>query len=144
MPYVPAVDIDMHLSEIAVLLDSLRKLPLDGKRQKRILKQAIWEVAYATGNMQSRFLGRYRSELVVQNIGLKLERDHVHQMANLLQELLRQDCDLQSIIQRSECCIITREEHLRLTALPKAIDVWERYRQAGIVVMDMQTGQRQI
>jgi hypothetical protein len=144
MTYVPAADIDVHLGEIAMLLDSLRKLPLDGKRLRRILKQAIWEVAYATGNTQSRFLGQYRSESVIQNIGLKIERDHVHQMANLIEELLCADCDVQSIVLKSECCIITREEHLRLTSLPRSIDGWERYRHAEIVVMDMKTGQRMI
>ena len=106
-----------------------------------MLDAALWQVAFVTGNTQSKFMGPYRSEAVITQPGLKIQRDHAHRRATLVSELLRPSPDLDSIIDRAQCCcIVTEDEHRRLAAV--AIDGWERYAAAGIVVYDMWHGRR--
>jgi hypothetical protein len=106
-----------------------------------MLDAALWQVAFASGNTQSKFLGPYRSEAVITQVGLKIQRDHAHRRATLLSEPLGPSPDLDSIIDRALCCcIVTEDEHRRLAAL--TIDGWERYAAAGIVVYDMRHGRR--
>ena len=99
-----------------------------------MLDWALWQVAFATGNTQKKFLGRYRSESVIRQIGLKIQRDHVYQRKTLLQELLGPSPDLERIILQAQCCVVvTVDEHNRLSK----IDGGEKYRIAGITVYDM-------
>ena len=86
-------------------------------------------------------MGPYRSEAVIAQAGLKIQRDHAHRRATLLSELLGPTPDLDSIIDRAQCCcIVTESEHKRLAAV--SIDGWERYPAAGVVIYDMQHGRR--
>ena len=80
-----------------------------------MLDWALWQVAFATSNSQRKFLGRYRSESVIRQIGQKIQRDHVYQRKTLLQELLGTSPDLERIIVRAQCCVVvTVDEHSRL------------------------------
>jgi len=106
-----------------------------------MLDRALWQVAFVTGNTQSKFMGPYRSETVITQPGLKIQRDHAHRRATLMSELLGPAPDLDSVIDRAQCCcIVTEDEHRRLAAVD--IDGWERYAAAGIVVYDMRHGNR--
>jgi hypothetical protein len=106
-----------------------------------MLDAALWQVAFATGNSQSKFMGPFRTEAVITQVGLKIQRDHAYPRAALLAELLGPSPDIDSIIDRAQCCcVVTEEEHRRLLAI--AIGGWARYAAAGIVVYDMRHGGR--
>jgi hypothetical protein len=123
-----------RLEDVKTLLDMLRGLPVALPLKKRMLAHGIGEVAKATGD----FCGRYRSEAVIRNPGQKIRRDHIYQKRTLVEELLGPAPNIDSIIERACCCIVTEEEHVKLHALSPKLDGWERYRAAGIVVYDMQ------
>jgi len=98
-----------------------------------MLDSALWQVAFATGNTQSKFMGPYRSEVVITQVGLKIQRDHAFPRAALLAEMLGPSPNLDSIIDRAQCCcVVTEKEHRRLTAV--SVSGWARYAAAGIVV----------
>jgi hypothetical protein len=124
-----------RLEDVKTLLDTVRGLPVALPLKKRMLVHGIWEVAKATGD----FCGRYRSEAVIRNPGQKIQRDHIYQKRTLVEELLGPAPNIDSIIERAYCCIVTAEEHAKLHALSPKLDGWERYTAAGIVVYDMQT-----
>ena len=124
-----------RLEDVRSLLETLRGLPLALPLKKRMLAHAIWEVAKATGD----FCGRYRSEAVIRHPGQMIQRDHIYQKRTLVEELLGPAPNIDSIIERAYCCIVTAEEHAKLHGLSPKLDGWERYRAAGIVVFDMQT-----
>lgn len=135
--YVASSKLGTDLSDIRVLLDSIRKLAISEPIKKRMLVHALWEVAFATGNKQSSFFGRYRSEGVLGQTGLKIQRDHIYRKEKLIEQLLSPSADLEEIIERAECCLVTEEEHSRLGRVDEKIDGWDRYRGAGITVYDM-------
>lgn len=135
--YVPAPNLFGDLKDIRILLDSIRTLKISQPIKKRMLVHALWEVAFATGNKQSSFFGRYRSEGVLRHMGLKVQRDHIFRKEMLTEQILSPSPDLDAIIARAECCLVTEDEHSRLGAVDKNVDGWERYRRAGITVYDM-------
>lgn len=117
-------------------MDTIRLLLIGESLKKRMLVHAIWEVAFATGNTQRAFFGRYRTESVIRQVGLEIQRDHVYRKETLIRELLGASPDLGKIIERATyCCVVTKDEHARLSH--RGIDGWERYRVAGIKVYDM-------
>ncbi len=127
-----------QLRDIKTLLAALRALPVALALKKRMLVHAIWEVAQATGN----FCGRYRSEAVIRNLGHRIQRDHIYQKRTLVEELLGPSPDIDSIIERAGCCVVTKEEHYKLHAVSRDLDGWERCKAAGVVVYDMKTETR--
>lgn len=135
--YIPSRSLQSDLADIKVLLGCLRKLEIAQPIKRRMLVHGLWQIAIATGNTQSSFFGRYRSEGVIRETGLKIERDHIYRKENLIEQLLEGDPDLDAIIARAQCCVVTQPEHDRLGAVDKRIDGWERYRVAGITVYDM-------
>lgn len=135
--YSVPTDLEKNIADIRILLDGIRLLPIGAAIKKRILVQAIWEHAYATGNTQQAFLGRYRSEAVVNQVGLEIQRDHIYKKAALIRELLSESPNFDEILNRAHCCVVTVHEHRKLGLVDKAIDGWERYRVAGVTVFDM-------
>src|SRR5258708_3462133 len=132
--YVPPATIPQQLAEIKAVLDALRRLPIAKPLKKSMLDWALWQVTFATGNTQKKFLGRWRTERVIREVGLKIERDHVYQRKTLLEELLGPSPDLDRIIaQAQSCMVLTADEHKTLNR----IDGGEKYRRAGIIVYDM-------
>jgi hypothetical protein len=114
--YVAPVALQQKLADLKIALDGIRVLPIADPLKKSLLNSVLWEVAFATGNDQSRFLGRYRSETVIRQIGLKIQRDHVYRRKTLIQELLGPSPDLQPIILRAQCCVVvTTDERSRLS-----------------------------
>ncbi len=135
--YVPPSDLQQRLTDIHVVIDAIRVLPINKALKHDMLDEAIWQVTYATGNTQSTFMGRYRSERVITEVGLKIERDHVYRRKTLLQMLLNPSADLEQILDFAQCCVvITAEEHRSVDA----IDGWQKYEAAHITVYDMLTG----
>ncbi|QOY90066.1 hypothetical protein [Paludibaculum fermentans] len=128
---------DKQIADIKILLEAIRILPICTPMKRRMLVHAIWEVAFATGNTQRAFMGRYRSEAVVNQPGMKIQRDHIYKKEALVQELLGPSPNLDEILDHAHCCVVTEEEHKRLGHVDDAIDGWERYRAAGITVYDM-------
>ena len=131
--YVPPGSLRRQLAEIELLLDRIRLIPIAEPLKKRMLIHAIWEVAFATGS----FLGRYRSESVIRQVGLPIQRDHICRKETLVQELLGRPPDVERIIGRAHCCVVTKDEHKRLSRVGGEIEGWERNLVAGTTVYAM-------
>jgi hypothetical protein len=99
-----------------------------------MLNHTIWLVAEVSGN----FHARYRSAGVLKAVGVLIQRDHVFPRKMLVEELLLPETNVSSVVERAQCCIVTVEEHILLTKVPKQFIGWERYKQAGVIVHDMQ------
>jgi hypothetical protein len=136
--YVLPAALHQQLAEIKIVLDAIRLLPIATPLKRDMLDCALWKVAHATGNTQHRFMGRYRSETVTTQAGLKIQRDHAYGRATLIDALLGRLPNLDTIVDRAQCCcLVTEDEHQRLNRVE--IYGWERYRIAGIAIYDMLT-----
>ncbi|MFL6257199.1 MAG: hypothetical protein ACJ74T_19500 [Pyrinomonadaceae bacterium] len=131
-------DYDARLSDIKKALASILQLDIHTQMKKRIVGYVIWEVAtYLHGN----FKGRYRSKGAM-TPGAVIQRDHVNQKARIIERMLANPDQVDARLSDLVHCVVTKEEHERLTAYSKSnpeIDGWDRYRMAGVEVMDMLT-----
>ncbi len=122
------------------LITSILLLEINLAIKRRMLNHAIWEVAYATGD----FKGRYRTQGVLGEVGIKIQRDHVFQKKDIVEQLLTGQVTVEQAVTNAIHCVVTEEEHRRLSDYSKLnpnIDGWSRYSDIGVVVYDMQTGQ---
>jgi hypothetical protein len=73
----------------------------------------------------------------------KLRHDHVFQRKRMVAALMKAAPDeVDKILETAVGCIVTVEEHDLLSSkFDKKCDGWERYRRAGIIVIDTQTGE---
>lgn len=130
-PYTEPSELRPQLQAIENLIITIRDSTLTMSSKKRMLNHALWEVSHARGN----YAPQFRSVSVVRSaVGTKIERDHVYKRKKLVQEILQQDEPLSSILSRVIHCVVTEEEHGRLTRLPENIDGWERYASAEVDV----------
>jgi hypothetical protein len=58
----------------------------------------------------------------------------------MIKELIAHPDQVDYIVRRAVACVVTKEEHHRLGAVPKGVYGWSRYIHAGIAVVDTVTG----
>jgi len=121
------------LGDIATLLRSIRQLPIERRLKRRMLVCVIWQVAMVSGD----FYPRYRSLSVIRTPGIRIQRDHIFKKKALVEELLAEKPDIDFIIERSLCCVVTADEHKKLHDIDGGLDGWDRYTAAEIIVYDM-------
>jgi hypothetical protein len=130
--YIEPAAVTAALNDIKCLLQHIRELPIEIKLKKRMLNHAIWQVAMVSGD----FYGRFRSRDVITKLNEPIQRDHIYEKKKLVEELLSDSPNFDSIIQRSHCCIVTKNEHVALHDKGKGFSGWDRYKAAGIIVWD--------
>ncbi len=105
--------------------------------KKDLLDICIWKWTEIDGKWNT----RYRSEGAMKKENWKMvQHEHVFQRRNLIQFLLKNENEIEPIMDNAIGCLVTKEEHELLTKISKGhkdIDGWERYRKAGIVVFDL-------
>jgi hypothetical protein len=131
--YVELPTAKQKLSDIKILLEAIRQMPIADSIKVRMLVHGIWEVARATGN----FRGRYRSEGVIRTVGVRIQRDHIFKKSTLIERLFTTSPDLDKVIEQARCSIVTVDEHWRLHDVDNDLDGWDRYKAARVVVYDM-------
>lgn len=131
IPYLEPPGLQSQLAAIEDMIATIRdsQLPLSSK--KRMLNHALWEISHVRGN----YAPRFRSVNVLKaNPGTKIERHHIYKRKKLVQDILREEEHLHSILLRVLHCVVTEEEHARLTAVPEHLDGWDRYAYAKVAV----------
>ena len=109
------------------------------EHRRECLGIALWKYTEAEGS--SKYKTRFRSKASLSAAPRDLRHDHVYQRAIMIEALLQAKSeDVDEILRNAVGCTVTKEEHTLLEQF-KHLDGWERYRQAGMVVIDMETGQ---
>jgi hypothetical protein len=134
-PYCARPDLEQRLEDVVVVLRTLRSLDVHASTKREMIDRALWLVAELSGD----FAPRYRSDGVLVELGVPIQRDHVHPRAQLRAQVLESDRELADIVSDSFCCLVTKQEHARLTEVPNNLEGWDRYSAAGVVVRDMAT-----
>ena len=137
-PFSPNPAEAQHLADIETLIQDLQRINVNPRVQKMMLDRAVWLVVELTGN----FFSRHRSEGTTSSIGLPIQRDHVYTRKSLVAELLAGTKNVRSVIDRAQCCVVTKEEHARLSKVPQTVVGWDRYRATfpPVRVRNMETG----
>jgi hypothetical protein len=105
--------------------------------QRELLSVCIWKLSLAEG--KSKYATRFASAASSGRAVSHLAHEHVHERAKIVSALLSGTLTPDSLEARVIACTVTREEHVRLTAVGRAdrtLDGWDRYRIASVAVVD--------
>jgi hypothetical protein len=111
--------------------------------RKEFVKLALWMVTTAEAG---KFNTRYRSR-ASREPGATIQHNHVDERAKMADRLIAHPDELDSILDLAVGCVVTKEEHARLTQVSRQqpeLDGWDRYVAAGIEVVDMVSGERAV
>jgi len=118
-----------------ILRDGAEILP---KHRREVLSVALWKITEAESQHKHRT--RFCSQAVFSSTDCECRHDHVFQKQKMIDDLIKAGPDaVDEIVGRAIGCTVTTDEHLALNQY-QHLDGWERYRQAGITVIDARTG----
>jgi hypothetical protein len=132
-PFKPRIDLAQRLADIEVVLAAIQPLDIHLSTKREMLDRALWLVAELSGD----FTPRHRSDGSLRTLGIKIQRDHVYPRSSLIASVLSGQEPLSEIVGRAMCCLVTEDEHRRLSMVPPETIGWDRYRFAEVVVRDM-------
>jgi len=107
-----------------------------------LLTALIWKLTEAESRHKHKT--RFQSEGAIQCADpRRLRHEHVFQRGKMIEELRAAiiESNVDNILAKSVGCTVTVGEHATLASFESAYG-WERYRKAGIVVIDTVTGER--
>lgn len=137
LPYVKHPDAEarrasaIRLAQVLVATDGIHP-----SHRRHALTNAVWWYTEADGKLKV----RYRSSGVLAGGAVKVHHEHVVPRKNLVDRMLADPDAIPEILASAVACLVTVEEHRRLTALPPSVEGWDRYRAAGVEVRDMLDG----
>lgn len=109
-----------------------------------LLNMVTW---YATEHPH-KYQIRWRSAEAVKYRGKRkgsaLRHEHVFSRKWLIDNLLEHPGHVEDILKSAIACLVRKGEAARLDRVPDAVHGWERYRAAGIEVLDMAHGARPV
>ena len=132
-PFRERPDIDLRLTDVVVVIRTLKALDIHASTKREMIDRALWLVAELSGD----FAPRYRSDGVLQNLGVKIQRDHVHPRAELIASIMAGNEEVSEVVGRAICCLVTKGEHDRLSEIPPHVKGWKRYHEAAVNYRDM-------
>lgn len=119
-----------------IVLGDTQILP---EHRNKVLSSVQWMISEANG----KYATRYRSEAVVEMAThvptsvTKINHEHIYTRKHIIQQLLATPQNSDLILDQVVACIVTKDEHEKLSAISPILVGWDRYRQAGIKVIDM-------
>jgi hypothetical protein len=103
----------------------------------RFLSNCLWQITKAEG--RHKYDLRYYSQEALTAPRKELRHEHVYQRQKMIKELIRHPDRVESIVAKVVGCVVTKGEHAKLDAVDRQfpeLEGWDRYRQAGISVVD--------
>lgn len=142
----PAPDASARRDAVLAVAALAARPDLHASMRRKLVDEILWFMTEGTGKYST----RYRS---VEALTLQQEvpagewrklvaHDHVYTRSALALALedCTDDASRWEVLSQSEACVVTREEHARLSKLGAMLAGWDRYAEAGISVVDMSTG----
>lgn len=141
-PWEPPVDAELRLETcVAAARAVLDVQPMNDRLLAGLLDQVFW---HATVH-PDKYRIRWRSVGVVveqrRPLGRYVRHEHVFERAWLRSQLVTGK-DPAEVLPLAVACLVTVEEDARLRAVDRELVGWERYRAAGVDVIDMATRER--
>lgn len=132
-------DVEARNASVKRAMRSLLDADLRPDDLRYLLDMGLWRYTEFDKN-RYKFAIRYRTAAVRATELVVIEHEHVVGRRWLLDQIVREPDKLDDILQFAVACIVSKPEHDRLSAVVGF--GWERYRAAGIDVIDTVTMQR--
>ena len=134
----PANEEQIFTAAIATARFAVSSPDLFDKYRRELLNNVLWLVTVAPSG---KYGTRFRSRAAVEDPNAQLRHEHVYTRHSLIEQMMAEPDAIERVIrERAIGCVVTRDEHRLLTQFDKTHDGWERYRAAGIEVLDMAAG----
>lgn len=106
--------------------------------RRELLDNVLWLVTAAPSG---KYKTRFRCHAAVTNPNAELRHEHVYTRRSLIKRMLDDPGCIEKVVHELAIgCVVTKAEHKRLSQFDKSHEGWERYRAAGIEVLDMAAG----
>jgi hypothetical protein len=106
--------------------------------RRELLDNVLWLVTVAPSG---KYTTRFRSQAAVNDPKADLRHEHVYTRRSLVERMLADPSSIEVVIREQAIgCVVTKDEHRRLSFFDRTHEGWERYRAAGIDVLDMAAG----
>lgn len=133
------------VSAATVLRFALNHPDVLPEQRNRLITESLWFVTETEGKYGARYKTRgvldLEAEAPIANWQSRLRHEHVVTRKQLA-DRLRAGEDPERVVADAVACIVTKEEHDKLTPFDRTHKGWDRYRAAGIEVIDTSTGDR--
>lgn len=117
-------------------IEGILTLQILEQHKRGLINGMIWTITEARGKYTTRY--RSRGALDAPK-GTKLQHEHVTTRRQLVDAILQHPERAREIAATAIGCVVTKEEHERLTRITRAqphLTGWQRYEAAGIEVID--------
>ena len=126
---------DVQIEESKTIINAVVKLNISDYMKRKVIGTMIWNITGASGKYKLPYI----SVLADKNHNLKVNHEHVFRKKILVEEILNNPDNLESILENAVACVVTVDEHERLNKVDREnpqLDGWERYKVANIEVWD--------
>jgi hypothetical protein len=142
-PFTPRADAAERIASAKRLIRGLLALRHEVRddQLRELLSVCLWKLTEAEPDHKHRT--RFRSEAALRAHSRDLQHEHVFERGRLVEELLRHPDEVERVADLVVACTVTKAEHAALAAACRAnpgLTGWDRYRAAGIRVLDVATG----
>ncbi|MCC6493113.1 MAG: hypothetical protein IT424_08835 [Pirellulales bacterium] len=140
-------DAEQRFQGLLIAVRAIVSLPekVDQRVKKKLLKSCLWQLT------QSHCFGKYNLQYASRAAAIALEagdnsglrHEHVYPIKQVIAELLQAKLDgIEAILRRKAvACCVTSAEHERLSGVSSDCEGWQRYREAGIDVVNREKGE---
>jgi hypothetical protein len=148
-----ASQVRVHRAMLSHVLEGLRGLEITtresaGKTKTlKLVEEPLWKISEAFGKYKTRYFSERAVRSVVERFGKRrsvgLQHDHVVPRKRLVELLFEEPTKLDQVVGLCVGCAVLETEHPSLTAHEQNVDlrdVWGKYRNAGLRVVDCKTG----
>jgi hypothetical protein len=123
------------IESVTKAIEGCLALPIMERHKRDIISGLLWKITEARG----KYTTRYRSRASTED-GAKLRHDHVFTRKNITDRIIAEPQRAREILRDAIACVVTVDEHKRLSKLGEAMRGWDRYREVGIEVIDTDDG----
>jgi len=124
------------IESVTTLIEGVLALPILERHKRDIISRMVWKITEAHG----KYTTRYRSRAHMNSVHARKNHDHVFTRKDLTDRIIAKPDRAREILRDAIACVVTEEEHRRLTRLGEAFSGWDRYKEAGIDVIDTEEG----
>jgi hypothetical protein len=138
--YQPAPNAAVKIASAHALVAlALNDTTMMAAHRKHLLKLAQWWVTEADTKWKTRFRSAEVIRLAKEDAesNIRINHEHVYGRAQVADQMLASPSQVVPILALCVGCIVTVDEHVRLTR-QTSFHGWDRYREAGVVVRDME------
>ncbi len=135
--FIPSPKAPLKVASAIKIAKAIVDLDITEQHKKKILTEIQWLISLAHG----KYTTKYRTHSVLFGGDESIQHEHVFPRKKVSIRILSDTKNTEKYLGDVVGCVVTVKEHEALTEAEKIkpdLDGWERYREAGVVVYDME------